>query len=312
MIVNVDMLQNEHSLGVIGKRGENLATEIICNCGDPPVPHDDIRYECVCLREGDAYPYLIPVEVIDGEDGNVSLLISLTSYETYRLGTLKLEFRMLVQTSDDSEAVIKSALFVGDIVPGIVGEVDEPGMPVRDALDRLDAEIARVQELAESLNNGSGNAGGGGGGSGGGGGERFVVNISYEGFVNTNSYGGSASEYLFDGSCDKTVAEIKAAYDAGKNVVAVITITATDGEYDGSTIVKHAPLTSIEVLNMDWGNETNVYFGTSWTAYHHGYESGAGSYTTLSTACDAIVLADDEDDPLEVKVGNPFVEYRRE
>lgn len=307
MIVNVDMFQNEHSLGVIGKRGENLATEIICNCGDPPIPHDDIRYECVCIRDGDAHPYLIPVEVIEEEDGNVSLLIALTSYETYRIGTLKLEFRMLVQTSDDSEAVIKSALFVGDIVPGIVGEVDEPGMPVRDALDRLDAEIARVQELAESLNNGSGNAGGGGSG------ERFVVNISYTGVVNDNAYGGSAPESFFDDtSCDKTVAEIKAAYDAGKNVVAVITITATGGEYEGSTFVKYAPLTRVEVLNMEWGNETRAYFGTSWTGYHHGYESGAGSYTTISTAYDALVLADDEDDPLQIEVGNPFVEYRRE
>lgn len=149
MIVNVDMLQNEHSLGVIGKRGENLATEIICNCGDPPVPHDDIRYECVCLREGDAYPYLIPVEVIDGEDGSVSLRIALTSYETYRIGTLSMEFRMLVQISDDSTAVIKSALFVGDIVPGIIGEVDEQGMPVRDALDRLDESIDAANDATQ-------------------------------------------------------------------------------------------------------------------------------------------------------------------
>lgn len=299
--IDVVFGQKRRDMGDVGILGENICNVIRCDVTS--VAEEDTTFVCACQRPDDPSVYTIPVTVSEDDDKTYAT-VELTSYELYRVGILNVEFRA-IKTIGEATRVIKWNGYC-DVLYGLFGESDEPGMPIRDALDRLDAEIARVQELAESLNNGSGNAGGG---------ERFVVNIAYSGDMDDNSFDNEFSSSNLDGNitCDKTVAEIKAAYEAGKNVVAVITMTATGGVNEGFVLTKSVPLTRIETQSWDGGSYSFASFGDSWLTYFHGWEYDSGDYTSFERVCDAMVTDDiDVNGNAVVLVGNPFVEYKHE
>lgn len=144
--IDVVFGQKRRDLGDVGILGENICN--IIRCDVTSVAEEGTTFVCACQRPDDPDVYTIPVTVSEDDDKTYAT-VDLTSYELYRIGILNIEFRA-IKTIGEATRVIKWNGYC-DVLYGLFGESDEPGMPVRDALDRLDAEIARTQELAAQV-----------------------------------------------------------------------------------------------------------------------------------------------------------------
>ena len=51
----------------------------------------------------------------------------------------------------DGDKILKSAIYSARVDESIVGEADAPGQPVRDVLDRLEAEIKQAQAVVDDI-----------------------------------------------------------------------------------------------------------------------------------------------------------------
>lgn len=129
------------ALGIIGRTGENDTRTIDFDCAAVLKEYQDANIICVCLRPGDDEPYTIPLST----DGDHRVL-TLSSADLEKEGRLTLELRMV-----DGDKVLKSARFTGTVASSLQGEGDAPGMPVRDTLDRLDAEIKAAQAVVDDI-----------------------------------------------------------------------------------------------------------------------------------------------------------------
>lgn len=129
------------ALGIIGRTGENGTRTIDFDCTTALTEYPDANIICVCLRPGDDEPYTIPLST----DGDHRIL-TLASADLEKEGRLTLELRMV-----DGDKVLKSARFTGTVTSSLQGEGDAPGMPVRDTLDRLDAEIKAAQAVVDDI-----------------------------------------------------------------------------------------------------------------------------------------------------------------
>ena len=129
------------ALGIIGRTGENDTRKIDFDCTAALTEYPDANIICVCLRPGDDEPYTIPLST----DGDHRIL-TLASADLEKEGRLTLELRMV-----DGDKVMKSARFTGTVTSSLQGEGDAPGMPVRDTLDRLDAEIKAAQAVVDDI-----------------------------------------------------------------------------------------------------------------------------------------------------------------
>lgn len=129
------------ALGIIGRTGENDTRTIDFDCTAALTEYPDANIICVCLRPGDDEPYTIPLST-DGEHR----VLTLASADLEKEGRLTLELRMV-----DGDKVLKSARFTGTIASSLQGEGDAPGTPVRDTLDRLDAEIKAAQAVVDDI-----------------------------------------------------------------------------------------------------------------------------------------------------------------
>ena len=129
------------ALGIIGRTGENNTRTIDFDCTAALEEYSDANIICVCLRPGDDEPYTIPLST----DGDHRIL-TLASADLEKEGRLTLELRMV-----DGDKVLKSARFTGTIASSLQGEGDAPGAPVRDTLDRLDAEIKAAQAVVDDI-----------------------------------------------------------------------------------------------------------------------------------------------------------------
>lgn len=129
------------ALGIIGRTGENNTRTIDFDCAAELKEYQDANIICVCLRPGDDEPYTIPLST----DGDHRVL-TLSSADLEKEGRLTLELRMV-----DGDKVLKSARFTGTVASSLQGEGDAPGMPVRDTLDRLDAEIKAAQAVVDDI-----------------------------------------------------------------------------------------------------------------------------------------------------------------
>ena len=129
------------ALGIIGRTGENDTRTIDFDCAAALKEYPDANIICVCLRPGDDEPYTIPLST----DGDHRVL-TLSSADLEKEGRLTLELRMV-----DGDKVLKSARFTGTVTSSLQGEGDTPGTPVRDTLDRLDAEIKAAQAVVNDI-----------------------------------------------------------------------------------------------------------------------------------------------------------------
>lgn len=129
------------ALGIIGRTGENNTRTIDFDYAAELKEYQDANIICVCLRPGDDEPYTIPLST----DGDHRVL-TLSSADLEKEGRLTLELRMV-----DGDKVLKSARFTGTVASSLQGEGDAPGMPVRDTLDRLDAEIKAAQAVVDDI-----------------------------------------------------------------------------------------------------------------------------------------------------------------
>ena len=129
------------ALGVVGRTGENDTRTIDFDCTEALTEYPDANIICVCLRPGDDEPYTIPLST-DGEHR----VLTLASADLEKEGRLTLELRVV-----DGDKVLKSARFTGTVASSLQGEGDAPGTPVRDTLDRLDAEIKAAQAVVDDI-----------------------------------------------------------------------------------------------------------------------------------------------------------------
>ena len=129
------------ALGIIGRTGENDTRTIDFDCAAALKEYPNANIICVCLRPGDDEPYTIPLST----DGDHRVL-TLSSADMEKEGRLTLELRMV-----DGDKVLKSARFTGTVASSLQGEGDAPGTPVRDTLDRLDAEIKAAQAVVNDI-----------------------------------------------------------------------------------------------------------------------------------------------------------------
>lgn len=129
------------ALGIIGRTGENDTRTIDFDCTAALTEYPNANIICVCLRPGDDEPYTIPLST-NGEHR----VLTLASADLEKEGRLTLELRVV-----DGDKVLKSARFTGTIASSLQGEGDAPGAPVRDTLDRLDAEIKAAQAVVDDI-----------------------------------------------------------------------------------------------------------------------------------------------------------------
>lgn len=129
------------ALGVIGRTGENDTRTIDFDCTAALTEYPNANIICVCLRPGDDEPYTIPLST-NGEHR----ALTLASADLEKEGRLTLELRVV-----DGDKVLKSARFTGTVASSLQGEGDAPGTPVRDTLDRLDAEIKAAQAVVDDI-----------------------------------------------------------------------------------------------------------------------------------------------------------------
>lgn len=138
---------NRQFIGRIARSGENNTRSLAFDCSAALAEYPAAQIIAVIQRpQGDPYT------VMPDADGTIRR-ITLTSYDLEFNGHLQIELRVL-----DGEKVLKSAIYSARVDESITGEADTPGQPVRDVLDRLDAEIKQAQavvaDIRQKLENG--------------------------------------------------------------------------------------------------------------------------------------------------------------
>lgn len=127
-------------LGKIARSGENNTRLLAFDCSATLEDYPDAQIIAVIQRpQGDPYT------VTPDADGTIRR-ITLTSYDLEFNGHLQIELRVI-----DGEKILKSAIYTATVDDSIRGEADAPGQPVRDVLDRLDAEIKQAQAVVDDI-----------------------------------------------------------------------------------------------------------------------------------------------------------------
>lgn len=127
-------------LGKIARSGENNTRSLAFDCSAALDEYPAAQIIAVIQRpQGD--PYTVTPEA----DGMIRR-ITLTVYDLEFNGHLHIELRVI-----DGEKILKSAIYTATVDDSIRGEADAPGKPVRDVLDRLDAEIKQAQAVVDDI-----------------------------------------------------------------------------------------------------------------------------------------------------------------
>lgn len=127
-------------LGKIARSGENNTRSLVFDCSVVLAEYPNAQIIAVIQRpQGDPYT------VTPDADGTIRR-ITLTGYDLEFNGHLQVELRFI-----DGEKILKSAIYTATVDDSIRGEADAPGQPVRDVLDRLDAEIKQAQAVVDDI-----------------------------------------------------------------------------------------------------------------------------------------------------------------
>lgn len=127
-------------LGKIARSGENNTRSLAFDCSSALAEYPTAQIIAVIQRpQGDPYT------VTPDADGTIRR-ITLTAYDLEFNGHLQIELRVI-----DGEKILKSAIYTATVDDSIRGEADAPGQPVRDVLDRLEAEIKQAQAVVDDI-----------------------------------------------------------------------------------------------------------------------------------------------------------------
>lgn len=131
---------NKQYLGKIARSGENGTRTLAFDCSAALAEYPNAQIIAVIQRpQGDPYT------VTPDADGTIRR-ITLSTYDLEFSGHLQIELRVI-----DGEKILKSAIYTATVDDSIRGEADAPGQPVRDVLDRLDAEIKQAQAVVDDI-----------------------------------------------------------------------------------------------------------------------------------------------------------------
>ena len=127
-------------IGRIARSGENNTRSLVFDCSAALAEYPTSQIIAVIQRpQGDPYT------VTPDADGTIRR-ITLTSYDLEFNGHLQIELRVI-----DGNKILKSAIYTATVDDSIRGEADAPGQPVRDVLDRLEAEIKQAQAVVDDI-----------------------------------------------------------------------------------------------------------------------------------------------------------------
>lgn len=127
-------------LGKIARSGENNTRSLAFDCSAALAGYPNAQIIAVIQR-----PQGEPYTATPDRDGDVRR-ITLTAYDLEFNGHLQIELRVI-----DGDKILKSAIYTATVDDSIRGEADAPGQPVRDVLDRLDAEIKQAQAVVDDI-----------------------------------------------------------------------------------------------------------------------------------------------------------------
>ena len=127
-------------IGIIGRRGENETRILTFDCTSALQEHPEAEILCIMQRPGDAQPYTHDYT----QDGD-TITVALTAADMCRVGTLKLELRLM-----QAEKILKSAIYRGGIALSLHYGEPECGEAV-DLLNRIDKTLKDATETAARL-----------------------------------------------------------------------------------------------------------------------------------------------------------------
>lgn len=136
----IKFADSKQYLGKIARTGENNTRSLAFDCSAALDEYPAAQIIAVIQRpQGDPYT------VTPDADGTIRR-ITLTGYDLEFNGHLQVELRVI-----DGEKILKSAIYTATVDDSIRGEADAPGQPVRDVLDRLEAEIKQAQAVVDDI-----------------------------------------------------------------------------------------------------------------------------------------------------------------
>ena len=127
-------------IGIVGRRGENETRILTFDCTSALKEHPEAEILCIMQRPGDAQPYTHDYT----QDGD-TITVALTAADMCRVGTLKLEIRLM-----QNEKILKSAIYRGGIALSLHYGEPECGEAV-DLLNRIDKTLKDATETAARL-----------------------------------------------------------------------------------------------------------------------------------------------------------------
>lgn len=138
----MDLSWSEKSeyIGIVGRRGENETRILTFDCTSALQEYPEAEILCIMQRPGDAQPYTHDYT----QDGN-TITVSLTAADMCRVGTFKLELRLM-----QGEKILKSAIYRGGIALSLHYGEPECGEAV-DLLNRIDKTLKDATETAARL-----------------------------------------------------------------------------------------------------------------------------------------------------------------
>lgn len=139
--INAAFAQEIQFLGLIGRAGENASRQIVFDCASALTDLSGAEIKCVMKRPYDLQPYLADLSV-SGTD----YTLTLADRDVAVPGDVMLELRVL-----KDGLRLKSALFYGHVDESLQGEGDQPGSPVHDVLDRVDAALDAAKATNDQL-----------------------------------------------------------------------------------------------------------------------------------------------------------------
>ncbi len=139
--INATFTQEPGLLGVLGRADENGARQIVFDCSEVVSEYPDAQFVCAVKREFDIEAY----EATITRDGN-NITLVLTDVETFIAGTVRIELRAM-----SGDTLLKSAVYIGEILPSLRGQDDKPENPIPDVLNRIDTTLAEATATRDDL-----------------------------------------------------------------------------------------------------------------------------------------------------------------
>ena len=139
--INATFTQGQGLLGVLGRADENEARQIVFDCSEVVSEYSDVQFVCAVKREFDIEAY---EATITRDGGNITLV--LTNVETFIAGTVRIELRAM-----SGDVLLKSAVYIGEILPSLRGQDDKPDNPIPDVLNRIDTTLEEAAATRDEL-----------------------------------------------------------------------------------------------------------------------------------------------------------------